>query len=34
MYGNVTMKNPNDASTPKVRKWTHDNIHLWKEKPE
>jgi len=21
-----------DASTPEVRKWKHDNIHLWKEK--
>jgi len=23
-----------DASTPEVRKWIHENIHLWIEKPE
>ena len=21
-----------DASTPDVKQWMHDNIHLWKEK--
>ena len=23
-----------DASTPEVRKWMHENVHLWNEKPE
>ena len=22
-----------DASTPEVRKWMHENVQLWKEKP-
>ena len=23
-----------DASPPEVRKWMHENVDLWKEKPE
>jgi len=22
-----------DASTPEVRKWMYENVHLWNEKP-
>jgi len=27
--GSGGMKNPNDASTPEVRKWMHENVLDW-----